>query len=353
MRGLLDLIGDVHGCSSLAEFRETLIDGLWRTLPCDWVAYNEVGRGPEDTFVLSRPKVDQNLVPRFAELADENPLIRSMRITRDGRPRRISDMIDRDTFHATAIYREVYAVMQVEAQVAFTLPAGPPLVLGIALSRGAADFTDEEVELLALARPHLIQAYRNVELASAREATLAAIGHGLNGAGQHVIVLDAHGRLEFATEGALRMLGANGASKTTIPAEVQQWIAARSNSSAASQPLVLGSGLRVLVRLLPSKPEDRRVVLLLQGDLGELSVAALESLGLTAREAEVLRRTALGETAGQTAGHLSISPRTAEKHLQSVYNKLGVHSRSDAAAVAWAAIGVQSPVERAVPDLVG
>ena len=60
--------------------------------------------------------------------------------------------------------------MGVESQLAFTLPARPPLVIGIALSRGDEDFTDAEVALLGLARPHLIQAYRNAELATARAA---------------------------------------------------------------------------------------------------------------------------------------------------------------------------------------
>ena len=186
---LLDLVGEVQGASSLGEFRTTLMDALARAIPCDWVAYNEVSDRPEETFVISSPPVDRALVPRFAELADENPLIRSMRLTRDGRPRRISDMIDQATYHSTAIYREVYSVMRVEAQVAFTLPASPPLVLGIALSRADGDFTDDEVQLLAVARPHLIQAYRNAELATAREGTLLALQHGLDGLGRHVVVL--------------------------------------------------------------------------------------------------------------------------------------------------------------------
>lgn len=33
-------------------------------------------------------------------------------------------------------------LMGVESQIAFTLPARPPMVLGIALSRGEEDFSD-------------------------------------------------------------------------------------------------------------------------------------------------------------------------------------------------------------------
>jgi DNA-binding CsgD family transcriptional regulator len=52
--------------------------------------------------------------------------------------------------------------------------------------------------------------------------------------------------------------------------------------------------------------------------------------GLTAREVEVLRLVAAGLTDAQVAEHLVISVRTVNKHLTSIYNKLGVSSRTAA-----------------------
>jgi DNA-binding CsgD family transcriptional regulator len=52
--------------------------------------------------------------------------------------------------------------------------------------------------------------------------------------------------------------------------------------------------------------------------------------GLSAREAEVLRLVAQGLTNAQVADRLSLSPRTVDRHLNSVYTKLGVSSRSAA-----------------------
>jgi len=52
--------------------------------------------------------------------------------------------------------------------------------------------------------------------------------------------------------------------------------------------------------------------------------------GLTAREVEVLRLVAAGLTDAQVAEHLVISLRTANTHLTSIYNKLGVSSRAAA-----------------------
>jgi ATP/maltotriose-dependent transcriptional regulator MalT len=54
------------------------------------------------------------------------------------------------------------------------------------------------------------------------------------------------------------------------------------------------------------------------------------SLGLTAREVEVLRLLAAGLTDAQIAGQLVISPRTVNVHLTSIYRKIVVSSRAAA-----------------------
>jgi len=51
---------------------------------------------------------------------------------------------------------------------------------------------------------------------------------------------------------------------------------------------------------------------------------------LTAREAEVLRWVAAGKSDAQIGAILRISARTVQKHLQNVYDKLGVENRTAA-----------------------
>ena len=55
---------------------------------------------------------------------------------------------------------------------------------------------------------------------------------------------------------------------------------------------------------------------------------------LTARECEVLQLLAAGATDRQIGDALFISYRTANAHVAHIYNKLGVHSRAEAAAEA-------------------
>jgi DNA-binding CsgD family transcriptional regulator len=337
---LLELVGEAYGFEDLEQYRHGVLEIISRAIPCDRVGYNEIT--PDEAFAITVPDFDPGLVPKFEALIYENPLVQRHAQTGDGRPYRISDVIDQPTFHELALYRELYRHIGVEWQVAFTLPARAPLVIGIALTRTSVDFTDREVQLLALARPHLMQAYRNAELSSARKAMLVALEQGLDTLGQHVVVLDPGGRVEFATEGARRLLGDTMANRRGLPEAVRAWISDHHDPRAAVQPLVLHAAAgTVLVRLLPTKRADRREVLLLESGTEELNVAALCSLGLTARQAETLRLTALGHTAGETAAHMRIAPRTVEKHLQHVYAKLGVRSLPQAAATAWAAVGIQ------------
>jgi DNA-binding CsgD family transcriptional regulator len=57
--------------------------------------------------------------------------------------------------------------------------------------------------------------------------------------------------------------------------------------------------------------------------------------GLTRREREVLDRLAWGKTDRDIADILGISPRTVHKHLQRIYEKLGVETRTAAVARAF------------------
>jgi DNA-binding CsgD family transcriptional regulator len=78
----------------------------------------------------------------------------------------------------------------------------------------------------------------------------------------------------------------------------------------------------------------------LRGAIGvEALTAALLAAGLTPREAEVMGLLARGRSNADLAGALGISTRTAEKHVQNAYGKLGAKSRSQAAARVWDLVG--------------
>ena len=58
--------------------------------------------------------------------------------------------------------------------------------------------------------------------------------------------------------------------------------------------------------------------------------------GLTARQAEVLRLLSAGMSNKQIAAELYLSPATVERHLATIYRKLGLAGRVEAARYALA-----------------
>ena len=68
-------------------------------------------------------------------------------------------------------------------------------------------------------------------------------------------------------------------------------------------------------------------------DLDVDALSAGPSAPLTSREVQILASIAGGATNKEVAAELDISPRTVQKHLEHIYDKLGVHRRT--AAAGW------------------
>lgn len=98
----------------------------------------------------------------------------------------------------------------------------------------------------------------------------------------------------------------------------------------AAEPLAVATGdVRSLDRLRAARARAA-------GGVQDESATRLKRLGLTAREIEVLRDLTRGATYGRIAKRLSYSVSTVRNDATSIYRKLGVHNRSQAAARACA-----------------
>jgi DNA-binding CsgD family transcriptional regulator len=168
------------GLLDLDELCAGLLRALRVVIPAEWCALNEVPADLPHTVSISEPQAPEEVHLAFARYASENPLIEYHMQTRDGRATRFSDVVTRRELHRLDLYRKVYAPLGVEYQIAFTLPSSSQRLLGIALSRGKRDFTARERDLLNLARPYLIQAYRNA----------LAYTELTRGAGRQIVVAD-------------------------------------------------------------------------------------------------------------------------------------------------------------------
>jgi hypothetical protein len=171
---VLSLVGDVSGLLDLDELRIGLLVALRTEIPCRYVSLNQVAPDPAQTWSVTDPPLAARHHDAFYRLALQNPIAEWHMRTRDGRPLRFSDVVTRAQLQSTELYQQVYAEIGLEYQIAFTLPSAGPQLLAVALSRTETDFSDEERDLLGLARPHLIQAYRKaLEFAGPRDVSSA------------------------------------------------------------------------------------------------------------------------------------------------------------------------------------
>ena len=67
--------------------------------------------------------------------------------------------------------------------------------------------------------------------------------------------------------------------------------------------------------------------------------ATLASLGLTAREAEIVAHVTRGASNADVAGRLHVAPGTVKRHLENVYRKLGLHGRGQLTAFVVETLG--------------
>jgi DNA-binding CsgD family transcriptional regulator len=191
------MIGEVQGMLDLDELIDGLLVAIQRNVPSDYVSLNDIGPDTDRVISVVTPEMPDHLYRLFGEFAFQNPLMRRYMETLDGRPYRFSDVTTPEALHALELYRQVYAPIGVEHQMAFTLPATPGRVIAIAISRADPDYTDEEREVIERSRPYLIQAWRNAIDHTALRDELAARPLGpAGGDGTTVAALRARGLTE-------------------------------------------------------------------------------------------------------------------------------------------------------------
>ena len=81
---------------------------------------------------------------------------------------------------------------------------------------------------------------------------------------------------------------------------------------------------------------DRRAVDAVLTAAGQKGARArrAKGIGLSEREIEVLQHVAREETNAVIASTLGLSPKTVERHVTNIYNKLGISTRAGAAIYA-------------------
>jgi CheY-like chemotaxis protein/DNA-binding CsgD family transcriptional regulator len=133
------------------------------------------------------------------------------------------------------------------------------------------------------------------------------------------------------------------ASSQHVPPQLLAWLhaqAALAEDGQAPKPLALVKESRQLVLTLQNRTSDEDWLIVMR-EVSDTAVveAMMQGFKLTLREAEVLYWVAKGKTNRDIGDILGSSPATVKKHLEHVYEKLGVETRTAAANLAMAKVG--------------
>lgn len=194
------------------------------------------------------------------------------------------------------------------------------------LAAGGVDYVTKPIvldELFARIHVHLTNA-------KAAESTRIA----LDRSGSSLVSLDAQSRVLWSTQQALALLE----GLLVTGAEEQRFVAAladRQREEGRGHAVVVqGSSGPIEIAFVSTIGAGERLYRVSRHDPRTDEDVLASRWSLTAREAEVLLWLARGKANRDIAEILALSPRTVNKHLETIFAKLGVENRASAAVLA-------------------
>ena len=323
-------VGAVHRFARLlveartvAELRRCALQGLAELVPADVLTWDRVE--------LASGAVRHEAVPSEAEPpgafetivgdAVGHPLLLAHAACRR-QALRLSEAVEPRRLSHSELYGDLHR-SGVEYGIAIGVRTGRREVVVAGLGRTEREFSERDRDVLDLVRPGLEDALRAAE-ARGRLARALLANPPPDTA---VVLLDRYGEIAHSSREAERWLAEHfGAAEHPgwLPGPVAGWLALPPRPALVS----VRDGRRLTVQLLPGDPH----ALLLEEQVMSFRADALDRLGLTPRETEVLRAATLMEDEADIAWELFLSLHAVRERLARLQAKLGVRTAAGAVA---------------------
>jgi DNA-binding CsgD family transcriptional regulator len=327
---LLDSIRELHTFRDQDALRAWLLDtALPKLVPSDWLSYNEVDlSNPEKTLSVLKPESNdffQNLFPRFQQVAHQHPLIVRQMQSVDFPVHKISDFLSQESYHQLELYQDVYKPMGVEYQIAATIRLDPHHVTAFALSRRHTDYTERDRKILEMLRPHLVVAFNNIALTKTHLQLLDGAELALRELSSATLIVDAQHKVIYHTGAGLQWIG--GTSPGILPSGISDWLKKHPVNGHCETFHTTSDSSEVCIRAVPTDSPDRRLLVLTRKNLSLPGSTTPTDFGLSKRQLEVAHWVREGKSNAEIAVILGISPRTVQKHIEHIFEKMGVETR--------------------------
>jgi DNA-binding CsgD family transcriptional regulator len=304
------------------------------------------------------PKLNRVLNEVLSQNRNNHPIAQHMPQTLHG-AYKISDFVSEKELHRMeGLYQQFLRPLGIEEQLLFFLPSINPdkwcelaqadvTLIGFILNRSQCNFTERDRLILNLLRPHIFQAYCNVQQYQCLTQKSNQLQQFLYHLG--VIIIDMEGKIQSIAPQAVIWIDTyfpKPTSSLKLPDHLWSWVKHQSTNLTQTTDLLPAylplhieqAGRELVIRLSVDSLEGRYFLLLEEQTVSCLHSLAL--LGLSQRETEVLSWVIQGKDNKTIAAHLNIHISTVCKHLENIYLKWGVQSRTEAIAQALEKLGI-------------
>jgi len=349
---LRSLLSFAQECYAIRDFESfegfvpRLLAAQQRLIPAAHVTYNEMlpEKSESHHWISTAELATPQMSRLWEQHMNEHPVLAHILRTGDCRVRRISDFWSGPQLHDSGLHHDFYRLCDIEDVLCIQIPCPAPWVIGVAWQEDRT-FTDRERLIADLARPHISQAWHNAKLVSRLMRQSQALRNGIENLDAGVILCSAQGRVQFINAQARRHLAkyfcATRQTDRRLPEELLLWVRCQDlrlshndDAPPVRLPLIYQKEDKRLVIRLVSHSGANLILMEQQRTLPDTS--AIGALGLTAREVEVLTWIARGKTNNEISTILRMHIGTAKKHVEHILVKLGVETRTAAAARALA-----------------
>jgi len=346
---ILDCAGTLYAHHDVDSFARAVVSIVPEVIPSEYAICSEMNMRRKRVATFANVEdLNLSLAPEAeACYFREHPFVRHHLRTGDVSAMRLSDFLSGREYRKTALYREVFQAFGIEYQLGCTLlPPSPYVTFGLAFVRRGKDFTRDDAQALDLLRPHIFHAYENAEKLAEYREHAESISSRLVNPRQETVAVRAGGAIGLCSPRARDWLahyfGERLRRDNQMPEALSRWLHRRQFPSTKDgtppppcRPMVLErESRRLTIRLLPGSA-GAKLQLLLEERPTELTAEPLRTLGLTGRQAEVLLWVAQGKTNPEIGIILGLSAGTVHKHTEHIFEKLGVETRTAAAARAF------------------
>jgi DNA-binding CsgD family transcriptional regulator len=304
----------------------------------DHGARRVIGRAGEALSAADRAAFDRHF--------HAHPLVRFHGTHPAGPTQRISDCITASEFRHSALHADYYRRIGINYVMALPLRIDSSHVISVVFNRSRSDFKNAERGILDAVRRPLAAIYRNLAACEEAGMGLTRVRDLAAECGWQTMRVSTSGRILDAPAAALSLLGRffPDSAAGCLPPAMADWFS-QSRSWGLERPAISRGrpfatarlGAKLTVHFVADPQDAAAGYLLMRGERLGIDAGQLSRLPLTDREREILALVAAGKTNGEIAAILSISARTAQKHLEHIFPKLGVETRTAAAVRALAA----------------